>query len=68
MIKSEVSEDLVKQIQAENSWRGEIPGSLDELNRKAAAVTNKPNHPANPDFLNQKVICGIIVYLYFIML
>ena len=47
---SKVSEDLIKQIQAEINRRGEIPGSLDELNKIAATVTNKYNHSANPDF------------------
>jgi len=37
---SEASENLIKQIRAENNLRGEIPGSIDELNRKVAAVTN----------------------------
>jgi hypothetical protein len=41
---SQVSDDLIKQIQAEINRRGEIPGSLDELNKISSAVTNKYNH------------------------
>jgi hypothetical protein len=49
-IMSKISDDLLKQIQDEISCRGEIPNSLDELNRIAAAVTNKYNQSPNPDF------------------
>lgn len=47
---SKISDDLIKQIQDEIDRRGEIPGSLDELNKIAAAVTDKYNQSPNPDF------------------
>ena len=50
ILMSKISDDLIKQIQDEIDLRGEIPGSLDEQNKIAAAVTDKYNQYPNPDF------------------
>ena len=47
---SKFSDDILKQIQAEIDRRGEMPGSLDELNKIASEVTDKYNKAAVPDF------------------
>ncbi len=44
------SDDLLKQIQAEINRRGEVPDSLDELNKIAATVSDKYNKTPNSDF------------------
>ena len=47
---AKISEDLLKQIQEEiNRW-GKKPGSLDELNRITAKVSNNYNQSPHPDF------------------
>jgi hypothetical protein len=48
MLKS--SEDILKQIQAEIDRRGELPGSLEELNKIASEVVHKFNNAEVPDF------------------
>src|SRR4030042_5746664 len=47
---SKISEEILKQIQAEIDRRGEAPGSLDELNKIAAEVTARYNRTAIADF------------------
>jgi hypothetical protein len=47
---SKISDDLLKQIQSEINRRGEVPDSLDELNKIAAAVSDKYNKTPNSDF------------------
>lgn len=49
-LMAKISDDILKQIQDEIDRRGEIPGSLDELNKIAASVTDKYNQSPNPDF------------------
>lgn len=45
-----ISEEILKQIEAEIRRRGGNIGSIDELNKIAAEVTSRQNSKANPDF------------------
>ncbi len=44
------SDDILKQIQAEIDRKGELPGSLEELNKIASSVMDKYNNAEVPDF------------------
>jgi hypothetical protein len=47
---SKISEEIFRQIQAEIDRRGQVAGSLDELNKIAAEVTARYNRTAITDF------------------
>lgn len=47
---SKISDDLLKRIQAEINRRGEVPDSIDELNKISATVTDKYNKTPNSEF------------------
>ncbi len=47
---SKISDDLLKHIQSEINRRGEVPASLDELNKIAAIVSDKYNKTPISDF------------------